>query len=178
MNWSNVKLILHREVRDQLRDRRTLFMIAVLPLLLYPLLGMSMFQVMQFVSEHPTHVLIIGAEELPDSPRLVDGHHFDRAWFTSADRAGLLEVSLPGDEPAPGASSEKAASMTLDDARGAVERGEYEAVVYFPPDFGERLGQFRASLGQRLETDAGKSPEPSVPSPEIYYNTAKEKSQI
>ena len=54
MNWSNVKLILLREVRDQLRDRRTLFMIAVLPLLLYPLLGMSFFQVAQFMREQPT----------------------------------------------------------------------------------------------------------------------------
>ena len=34
LNWRNVSLIFHREVRDQLRDRRTLFMIAVLPLLL------------------------------------------------------------------------------------------------------------------------------------------------
>ena len=41
MKWSNVKLVLHREVRDQLRDRRTLFTIAVLPVLLYPLLGSS-----------------------------------------------------------------------------------------------------------------------------------------
>ena len=61
MTWTNVKLVLHREVRDQLRDRRTLFMIAVLPLLLYPLLGVSMFQVLQFVSEHPTRVRVIGA---------------------------------------------------------------------------------------------------------------------
>ena len=53
MTWTNVKLVLHREVRDQLRDRRTLFMIAVLPLLLYPLLGMSMFQVLQFVRVLP-----------------------------------------------------------------------------------------------------------------------------
>ena len=36
LNWRNVTLIFHREVRDQLRDRRTLFMIAVLPLLLVP----------------------------------------------------------------------------------------------------------------------------------------------
>ncbi len=42
MNLHNVKLILLREIRDQLRDRRTLFMIFVLPLLLYPLLGMSL----------------------------------------------------------------------------------------------------------------------------------------
>ena len=44
MNWRNIRLIYAREIRDQLRDRRTLFMIAVLPLLLYPLLGMSVFQ--------------------------------------------------------------------------------------------------------------------------------------
>ena len=33
MTWKNVKLILLRELRDQLRDRRTLFMVAVLPLI-------------------------------------------------------------------------------------------------------------------------------------------------
>ena len=49
MNWNNVKLIFGREMRDQLRDRRTLFLIAVLPLLLYPLMGMSIFQMTQFL---------------------------------------------------------------------------------------------------------------------------------
>ena len=36
IQWKNIKLILMRELRDQLRDRRTLFMVAILPLLLYP----------------------------------------------------------------------------------------------------------------------------------------------
>ena len=44
MNRRNVRLIFLREVRDQLRDRRTLFMIAVLPLLLYPSLGVGVMQ--------------------------------------------------------------------------------------------------------------------------------------
>ena len=35
-----VWLIYVREMRDQLRDRRTLFTIAVLPIMLYPLVGM------------------------------------------------------------------------------------------------------------------------------------------
>ncbi|HWB09052.1 MAG TPA: ABC transporter permease subunit/CPBP intramembrane protease [Pirellulales bacterium] len=173
MNWSNVKLILHREVRDQLRDRRTLFMIAVLPLLLYPLLGMSMFQVMQFVSEHPTHVLVIGTETLPASPKLIDGHHFDEAWFTSADRTGLLELSFLGEGRAPAPSSE-----AFEEAKAAVERGDYEAIVYFPPDFGQRLAGFQASLTKRLKPKTDEHSKLSVPSPEIYYNTAKEKSQI
>ena len=67
MTFSNVKLILAREVRDQLRDRRTLFMIAVLPILLYPLLGMSMLQVAQFMREQTTRVLVVGADNLTGS---------------------------------------------------------------------------------------------------------------
>ena len=45
MNWHRVRLIFQREVRDQLRDRRTLFMVVVLPLLLYPGLAIGMVQV-------------------------------------------------------------------------------------------------------------------------------------
>ena len=58
MNWNNVKLIFSREVRDQLRDRRTLFMIFVLPLLMYPLLGTSILQISQFLRAQPTRVLL------------------------------------------------------------------------------------------------------------------------
>ena len=65
MKWSNVRLILQRELRDQLRDRRTLFMVAVLPLLLYPLMGMAFLQVAQFMQEHPTKVWVIGPDALP-----------------------------------------------------------------------------------------------------------------
>jgi sodium transport system permease protein len=39
MRWSIIRLIWARELRDQLRDRRTLFMIVVLPMLMYPVLG-------------------------------------------------------------------------------------------------------------------------------------------
>lgn len=44
MRWRIVRLIWLRELRDQLRDRRTLFMIVVLPLLLYPILGFAVLQ--------------------------------------------------------------------------------------------------------------------------------------
>ena len=62
MKWKNIRLIFRREMRDQLRDRRTLFMIAVLPILFYPLLGVSFFQIAQFLREHPSRVLILGYE--------------------------------------------------------------------------------------------------------------------
>ncbi len=78
MNWSNVKLIFLREVRDQLRDRRTLFTIAVLPLLLYPLLGMSFLQISQFMHERPTPIWIVGAQYLPAEPPLAEGEQFHK----------------------------------------------------------------------------------------------------
>jgi sodium transport system permease protein len=72
VNWSNVSLIFRREVRDQLRDRRTLFMIFLLPILLYPLMGTSLFQFAQFMREQPTRVLILGRAELPPAPPLIE----------------------------------------------------------------------------------------------------------
>src|SRR6188768_1766108 len=107
MSWRNIRLIYAREVRDQLRDRRTLFMIAVLPLLLYPLLGMSFFQISQFMREHSSQALVIGAplpavagsdanskakEEGPVWPPLLDGERFDKSLFTHEDRAGIIEL--------------------------------------------------------------------------------------
>ncbi|MGD9647380.1 MAG: ABC transporter permease subunit/CPBP intramembrane protease [Pirellulales bacterium] len=90
MNWTNVRLILEREVRDQLRDRRTLFMIFVLPILLYPLLGMSFLQIAQFVHEHPTSVFVVG--QLPDEPEptLVSGSRFADELFSEPADARLL----------------------------------------------------------------------------------------
>jgi sodium transport system permease protein len=53
MSWRNIRLILVRELRDQLRDRRTLFMITVLPVLLYPMLGLGIVEMMLTFSEQP-----------------------------------------------------------------------------------------------------------------------------
>ncbi len=74
MKWPNVKLIFRRELRDQLRDRRTLFTVAIMPMVLYPLMGMAMLQVAQFMREYPSKVWVVGQENLPNSPALiVDG---------------------------------------------------------------------------------------------------------
>lgn len=74
MNWRNVKLIFARELKDQLRDRRTLFTVLVLPVLLYPLLGMALLQVSQFSQKHSTTIWMVGTNNLPDQPPLlIDG---------------------------------------------------------------------------------------------------------
>ncbi|HEY1786370.1 MAG TPA: ABC transporter permease subunit/CPBP intramembrane protease [Pirellulales bacterium] len=130
MNWTNVKLILAREVRDQLRDRRTLFMIAVLPMLLYPLLGMSFFQVAQFLREQPTRVLVIDLPEVEGLPPLVENHHFAAGLFADKpERARLLHVDLcnPPDAETPAAAVPDKNSTA--DATGAPEKTDGTAVT-------------------------------------------------
>ncbi len=93
MKWPNVKLIFNRELRDQLRDRRTLFTVVVMPIVLYPLMGMAMLQVAQFMREYPAKIWIIGNDNLPQSPSLVaDGQVSED--FVSESESVLLELSL------------------------------------------------------------------------------------
>lgn len=64
MRWSIIRVIWLRELRDQLRDRRTLLMIAVLPLLIYPLSGMGFLYFASLLATRPTTIGIIGLDEL------------------------------------------------------------------------------------------------------------------
>ena len=93
MKWPNVKLIFNRELRDQLRDRRTLFTVVVMPIVLYPLMGMAMLQVAQFMREYPAKIWIIGNDNLPQAPSLVvDGQI--NSDFVSENESELLQLSL------------------------------------------------------------------------------------
>jgi sodium transport system permease protein len=179
MTFANVKLIVARELRDQIRDRRTLFVIVVLPVLLYPLLGMSLFQVSQFLREQPVRVLVVGADDLGDLPPLLgDDKLFSTALFDDPGRARLLQLEFlpPGD-------------AKVDPRQRADEKvraGECDVAIYFPPDFHARAKSFREAVAQRradpavtIPADGEVTITPSgIPSPEIIYTTANEKSQI
>ncbi|MHB8900317.1 MAG: ABC transporter permease subunit/CPBP intramembrane protease [Thermoguttaceae bacterium] len=175
MNWTNVKLILARELRDQVRDRRTIFMIAVLPILLYPLLGMSMFQVAQFMDEKASGVLVAGAAGLvgrDELPPLLDPRNtarFDVGLFGNAGDDRLLEVTLYPDEP--GRRPRPAASVD-EDIRALVRDGRYDAAVILPPELPERLAEFRRAI------EANETASRLAVKPELVYSTANEKSQI
>ena len=86
MSWKNVKLIFMREVRDQLRDRRTLFMITILPLFLYPMLGLGVVQMMLTFSEQQRVVVILNADDLPDSPALLDKDGIHSDWYEQGSK--------------------------------------------------------------------------------------------
>ncbi|MCE5267997.1 MAG: ABC transporter permease subunit [Planctomycetaceae bacterium] len=177
MKLANVKLICAREIRDQLRDRRTLFIIAVLPIVLYPLLGMSLFQIAQFTQQQKARILVVGAGNRAASPSLFDGNHFARWLFGDPKTAELLELHF---DPQDGGVS---AAELRRDANTQVKLGAYEAALWFPPDFATRLNAVRKSIVDRR---AGRDDSPhqrratvaKVPSPDIIYNTASDKSQL
>lgn len=169
MNWTNIRLIFQREVRDQLRDRRTLFMIFVLPVLLYPLLGLSFFQIAQFVREHPTSVLVVGLDELPSQPALIEEGQFAKQLFSDPSSARLIQVDvaqvgdsqnglLTGDEP-----------QLAQQAQEHIRSGKYQVVVVFPPGFGSRLSGLSQAQGQSPSDDVA---------PLIFHDSAMEKSQL
>ena len=192
MNWNNVKLIFLRELRDQLRDRRTLFTIAVLPILLYPLLGMSMLQIQQFL-KNESRIRVVGAEALPQEPPLVVKDHFAATLYSGPQELLTLQIDeLADDELAePTTSSDKTSSpQSPEQIEAAAVRdirdGKYDLVVYFPPDFAQRLAEFRQTLLEEQaqaasdDASAGESSftEDQVPGPRIFSNTAIERSQL
>lgn len=93
MSWKNVKLIFMREVRDQLRDRRTLFMITILPVLLYPMLGLGMLEMMLTFSEQKRNVVILNADELPNEPTFLTKDGIQEQWFSGGkEDAARLQI--------------------------------------------------------------------------------------
>ncbi len=94
MSWKNIRLIFMREVRDQLRDRRTLFMITILPVLLYPMLGLGLVEMMLTFSEQRRTVVVLNADELPDKPSLLSEDGIDPQWLASGgDGTPLIVVT-------------------------------------------------------------------------------------
>ena len=168
MKWNSVHLIWMRELRDQLRDPRTLFMIGILPLLLYPLLGVAFLQMVQFLRRAPLKVYLVGAEQLPENPSLFGLD--DRPGTDPSTRGPQFETKmLPRDTGW--------IERTESSARMLLESGEADAVVYFPPDFGRRLRHFQNSLTQSFEMKSANL-ENEIPEPAVYYSTAKDKSRM
>ncbi len=154
MTWRNVFLIFRREVLDQLRDRRTLFMVAVLPLLLYPVMGIGMVQMTVMFSEQPRTVVILGANDLPSTP-LVVGDRFATTWFripADADKLRVLtDADLPEDTPPTDEDS---------DPKQPVPQAVPSAVEKLSKDevsertkLVQRATQLREMLGQRMQLE-------------------------
>jgi sodium transport system permease protein len=151
LRWRNVGTIFRREARDQLRDRRTLFMVFVLPLLLYPILGMGILQLSATFDQKPRTIVILGAENLPKSPALLnaDRNGFEPSLFLVPKDAALLKVELKTenwDWTRPGA------------VRKGIRGGLAEAVLIIPPDLKQQIDTIGSA---KLEVLYDSTDEPS-----------------
>jgi sodium transport system permease protein len=118
MRWSIVRIIWLRELRDQLRDRRTLFMVAGLPVLLYPILGAAVLKFAAGFVEQKTTVGIVvgpsGEKEFPPPARATPAQQAAPAvaWLSLtgpmpervAGAVALAEASRISNAPATGCS--------------------------------------------------------------------------
>jgi len=155
MSWSNLYVIFRREVLDQLRDRRTLFMIFVFPIMLYPILGYGILQVTAAMEKKPRLVVVVGAENLPreqHEPLLnSERNGFNPKLFDSPQEASLLIAHCePGDGP----------WASPENREQAVRTGLAAAVMVIPADLPD---QFRNKNDVQIP---------------IHYKSVDEPSQI
>ncbi len=131
MKWSRIKLILRREIKDQLRDRRTIFMVFGLPILLYPILGLSMIQLT--AGQRPKTVVLVGAHRLLNEPGLLAEGSDDQTEFHPEFRQGSSSVlDLRIAEPNDG--WEKS-----DRQLSALQNDQVDAIMIIPPDLRDQI---------------------------------------
>lgn len=96
MRWSIIRLICWRDLQDQLRDRRTLFMIAVLPVFFYPVLGYAVLQFAVGFSERPSRIGIVrtAGGEFPERTPPTAGRSVPPvvSWLSATPNAGWAQL--------------------------------------------------------------------------------------
>ena len=160
VRWTNVLTIFRREVRDQMRDKRTLFMIFVLPILLYPLLGMGILKLTAAFEQKTRTVVVVGDENLPEFPPLLNESRngFAPNLFEASVEAERLEV-VP--KPAKGQWLDPKFRERMTRNHSA------EAIVTLPKDLRR---QIEAKETPQLSIDYDSADEPS----QFTYQRVKE----
>ena len=151
MRWPVVRLIAAREIRDQIRDRRTLFLILGLPVLMYPLFIVVGLLFVAAIKEKKLIVGVVGCESLPPArpdispvtgaaagfvdhtrsfpPFLVDGHIPDPYLAGDPDGGILIVKPLPTADESLLAARQIDALLIIDAGLVAkLERGERPTV--------------------------------------------------
>jgi sodium transport system permease protein len=161
MSWKNIRLVFLREVRDQLRDRRTLFMITILPVLLYPMLGLGIVEMMLTFSEQPRVVVVLNADDLPTSPALLDEAGISKEWFEDGEEE-TSKLRVLAERTAAAGDEEKSPRRPR---RGEKTDEELLTVAHQLAEKIERLHGLRPAADELTESTATPQPQ-SAESPE------------
>ena len=173
VRWSAVWLIYHREMRDQLRDRRTLFTIAVLPILLYPLVGTLLLQIAQFTRTRDVSVAVVGSEHLEALPEpiLVD-ETFGEAFLGEDTIAERWQLDVFQSDSL-SRSSETRDVAAEEIAKAWVRAGNYDVALLAlaPDDADESEDRSLANIGSSVGDTSER-----LPRLEVLYNVASDGS--
>ena len=177
MKWQNVRLIFKRELRDQLRDRRTLFSVAVMPMLLYPLMGMALLQVGQFMRQEPSKIWLVGTDNLPNNPRLTDNGQFNPEFIPDAVQ-GLIDIkhSDASDQEIQeliehfriDSELSNGAALVDDLLRNEMRSRGVDAAVFFPSPIKS------VTISNSGDTSASASPARVY----VFHSSARDKSRV
>ncbi len=167
MNWLNVKRLFVRELLGQLRDRRTIFTTVLLPVMIYPVLGLVMMQAAQFITETSSKVVVVGDLEYSGLPALLNEEHKDGDQYVVPE--AMLEF-IPETYPA---------QATVDGVKQSLQQRldskEFDAALVLSPEFREYL----TYLQSVVQGESLLKPQPDqLPGPVIVYNSVVDKSKI
>ena len=122
-----IQLITGKELRDLIRDRRTVMLILIMPAVLYPLFGLAGFYFASTMMTQPTRLGVIGAEAMTEAvaegwPALVKGPQFAEGLAEGDAESGRVQVV-----PLQGTAEDALRSRSVD------------AVVEVPANFSQVL---------------------------------------
>jgi sodium transport system permease protein len=133
MNWRNIRIVYRKELRDSLRDRRTIISMIVVPVLAMPLLmfgmGTLMVKTMSKAREEIPKIMVLGGEESPKLLAALRASKSIRIVPSSADFTNQIvekriraAVEIPRDFDAAVARGD-AAAVRIYDYAGEIRSG-------------------------------------------------------
>lgn len=131
MRWQTVRTVLGKELRETIRDRRTLFMMLVLPTLLYPAMLVVIQQIAIFgqrqLSAAPAKVAVAGAD--PALVRFMDADSAIRVFSAesatvAAVREGAVEAAVVLAAPPTVAEGSRQARILFDETDDRSRRAQ------------------------------------------------------
>ncbi len=133
-----IAAIFRREMLDVLRDRRTVFMMIIFPMMLYPLIGVVISQLLISYQESARRVVVVNAADLPPEPPLLNPEKtgFARELFADPEDSSKLDVIL-ADPDSPWSDETRRGEMLRD--------GQADVVVLVPRGLTERISEGKAA---------------------------------
>ena len=138
MRWNKVYAIFKKEIRELVRDKKTLFVMFALPLIIYPLLIMGISMVMINVQNgYETSEYVVGIDGSVSDTKLIDSLNSAGRDDSATDKANAADaVDSTTDKAYAADKSDSVSFKTVqcDDYKQALSDGTVDAYLTFSDD--------------------------------------------